>query len=77
MGLNKKSYRGLLVDLLIEHYHGSSIFHVFSGPYFLAVGLNMDQKKLRIWRISTQCLYRMKTENLWFSDDSTVYKKGT
>ena len=30
-----------------------SKYGVFSGPYFSAFGLNTDDKKLRIWTLST------------------------
>ena len=32
-----------------------SKYGVFSGPFFYAFGLNVDQKKLRIWTLFTQC----------------------
>ena len=35
-----------------------SKYGVFSGPYFPAFGLNMDQKKLRIWTLLTQCDFK-------------------
>ena len=38
-----------------------SKYGVFLGPYFSVFGMqeNLDQKKLRIWTLFTQCKYEM------------------
>ena len=68
-----------------------SKYGVFSGPYFAAFGLNterygvspysgrmrenMDQKKLRIWTLFKQCLFRpkyMKVHKMYDNNNNTL-----
>ena len=44
-------------DLVRPHHCVKSVqIRIFFCPYFRVFGLKTDQKKIRIWTISTQCM---------------------
>ena len=47
---------------------------VFSGQYFSGLGLNTDQKKLRIWTLFTQCICRKVQNNVQSSVISDYFQ---